>query len=90
MPGMLDKLAETIDTPDTATLREMAKASYETSFEEGESFPSDAHFPLDEPAEALKAALARPEVDSLIQDALFHFGNAETKLLGLAKEALSK
>ncbi|KAG9044984.1 hypothetical protein FS837_007210 [Tulasnella sp. UAMH 9824] len=86
---MLDMLSNEKDSERFQKLRERAIQSYSPDFQVASDLPVDAHFPLDEPATALKAALARPEIAHLITDALRHFTNSENGLIALAEKALA-
>lgn len=86
---MLDMLSNEKDSERFQKLRERAIQSYSPDVQVASDLPVDAHFPLDEPATALKAALARPDIAHLITDALRHFTNSENGLIALAEKALA-
>lgn len=86
---MLDMLSNEKDSERFQKLRERAIQSYSPDFQVASDLPLDAHFPLDEPATALNAALARPDIAHLITDALRHFTNSENGLIALAEKALA-
>lgn len=87
---MIEKLRAEEDTPYFQAIRADAISMASPNFLGAEDeLPPDMHYPLEEPATDLKIALARPEVDELIKDALHRFGNAEKELLQLATDALT-
>ncbi|KIO32257.1 hypothetical protein M407DRAFT_241517 [Tulasnella calospora MUT 4182] len=88
-PTMLELLANEKDSERFQKLRERAIQSYSPELQVASDLPPDAHFPLDEPATALKAALAKPDIEHLITDALAHFTNAENGLIAIADKALA-
>ncbi|KAG8920963.1 hypothetical protein FRC01_000513 [Tulasnella sp. 417] len=88
-PTMLEMLQNEKDSERFQKLRERAIQSYSPDFQVASDLPLDAHFPLDEPATALKAALSRPDIEHLITDALAHFTRAEKGLIVLAEKALA-
>ncbi|KAG8902498.1 hypothetical protein FRB99_004399 [Tulasnella sp. 403] len=89
-PGMLEQMLATPDSNTFKDLRQKAIASYNPNPDAPSSIALDAHFPLDEPATELKAALNRPGVRELIEDAVLHFRNAERQLVDIAEAALAK
>lgn len=88
-PTMLEMLLNEKDSERFQKLRERAIQSFNPDLQVASDLPLDAHFPLDEPATELKAALARPYIRDLITDALAHFTNAEKGLLAIAEKALA-
>lgn len=85
---MLELMASTPSSPKFAALREKAIASYDASFVADDEIPTETKFPLEEPATALKNALARPDVAEGMKNALRRFTEAENELLVLAENAL--
>lgn len=87
---MLEMLANEKDSERYQKLRERAIQSYNPDFQVASDLPLDAHFPLEEPATEIKAALGRPDIAHLITDALAHFTKAEEGLFAIAEKALAE
>ncbi|KZV88452.1 aldolase [Exidia glandulosa HHB12029] len=86
--SMLEMMSTTQPNAAYEALRKKAIASYDASFVAQDEIPTDVKFPLEEPATALKAALARPEVAEGMKNALRRFTEAENECLGIAEKAL--
>ena len=87
--NMLDLMTKTPHSPQLDRIREEALASYDISFTTPDEIPTDVRFPLEEPATALKAAFARPELAEGMKKALERFGQFEKELLALATVAVA-
>ncbi|KAH7107801.1 aldolase [Auriculariales sp. MPI-PUGE-AT-0066] len=85
---MLELMSTTPHSPRLDQIREEAIASYEPTHMPEDEIPTDMRFPLEEPATALKAAFARPEVSEGMKKALWRFGEFEKSLLALAEQAV--
>lgn len=83
-------MAEAKDSEHFQSLRARAIESYSPEFHSPTDVPLDAHYPIDEPATALRDVFERESTRALVKTALIHFKKAEVALYDLAKEALAK
>jgi hypothetical protein len=71
-------------------IRARAIAAYSPDFDSPDDITLDKHFPIAEPATVLKEVLENPPVKDLMEEALFHFGEAAKKLIELADAAIKQ
>jgi len=89
-PAMLDAMDKQKDNAHFQAIRAESIAACSPDYHLPEDLAPDMHYPLAEPATDIKKALARPDIDELIKDALFWFGNAEKELSELAEKTLNE
>ncbi|KAG8936811.1 hypothetical protein FRC02_011390 [Tulasnella sp. 418] len=91
-PAVLDLLANIREPFDPKFIRIHADAieACSPTYQEADADFSDVHISLEEPASDLRAALEREYVKQLMDEALFHFKNAEEELLILARKSMGK
>lgn len=89
-PAMLDAMQKQEDNAHFQAIRAQSIATCSPDYHLPEDVAPDMHYPLAEPATNIKEAVGRPEIDELIKDALFWFGNAEQELFELAENTLNE